>query len=37
MNIYISGVDLINKKVIDKEKAFTGNFILSLPWDSSIF
>jgi len=34
---YISGVDLINKKVIDKEKAFTGNFISSLPWDSSIF
>tara|TARA_B100000965_G_scaffold39862_1_gene29358 strand:- start:217 stop:1203 length:987 start_codon:yes stop_codon:yes gene_type:complete len=34
---YISGVDLVNKKVIDKEKAFTGNFISSLPWDRAIF
>jgi len=34
---YISGVDLINKKVLDKEKAFTGNFISSLPWDRPIF
>jgi hypothetical protein len=30
----MSGVDLLNKKVLDKEKAFTGKFVSSLPWDS---
>ena len=34
---YISGVDLINKVVKDKEKAFTGKFISSLAWDDVIF
>ena len=34
---YISGVDLINKIVKDKEKAFTGKFISSLAWDDVIF
>jgi hypothetical protein len=31
---FMSGVDLLNKKVLDKEKAFTGKFVSSLPWDS---
>lgn len=31
---FLSGVDLLNKKILDKEKAFTGKFISSLPWDS---
>ena len=34
---YISGIDLINKIVKDKEKAFTGKFISSLAWDDVIF
>ena len=34
---YLSGVDLINKKVIEKDKAFTGNFVSSLPWDKELF
>ena len=34
---YLSGVDLINKEVKDKEKAFTGKFVSSLPWDKTIF
>ena len=34
---YLSGVDLVNKKVIEKDKAFTGNFVSSLPWDKELF
>ena len=34
---YLSGVDLINKKVLDKEKAFTGNFVSSLSWNKEPF
>ena len=30
---FLSGVDLVNKKILDKGKAFTGKFISSLPWD----
>jgi hypothetical protein len=34
---FLSGVDLINKEIIEKEKAFTGKFISSLPWDKTPF
>ena len=34
---YISGVDLINKKVVDETKAFTADFIKSLSWKESPF
>jgi len=34
---FLSGVDLINKEIIEKEKAFTGKFISSLPWDETPF
>ena len=32
---FLSGVDLVNKKIIDKNKAFSGEFISSLPWDEN--
>ena len=32
---FLSGVDLINKKIIDVNKAFSAKFISSLPWDKN--
>ena len=32
---FLSGVDLINKKIIDENKAFSAKFISSLPWDKN--
>ena len=32
---FLSGVDLINKKIIDGNKAFSAKFISSLPWDKN--
>tara|TARA_Y100000992_G_scaffold292360_1_gene249793 strand:+ start:1007 stop:2002 length:996 start_codon:yes stop_codon:yes gene_type:complete len=32
---HLSGVDLINKVVTNKEKAFTGDFLKSIPWNKS--
>ena len=34
---YLSGIDLVNKKIVDEEKAFTAKFISSLPWNESPF
>lgn len=34
---YLSGIDLVNKKILDEEKAFTAKFISSLPWNESPF
>jgi len=34
---YLSGVDLVNKTIVDEEKAFTAKFISSLPWNESPF
>jgi hypothetical protein len=34
---YLSGIDLVNKKIVDEEKAFTAKFISSLPWYESPF
>ena len=34
---YLAGVDLIERKVIDKEKAFSSNFLSSLAWNKEIF
>ena len=33
---FLSGVDLINKKIIDGNKAFSAKFISSLPWDKNL-
>ena len=34
---YLSGIDLVNKTIVDEEKAFTAKFISSLPWNESPF
>ena len=34
---YLAGVDLIERKVINKEKAFSSNFLSSLAWNKEIF
>ena len=33
----LSGIDLKNMKVIDKQKAFTSEFISKLSWQDSSF
>ena len=34
---YLSGVDLIEKVVVNEEKAFTAKFLSNIPWDKSPF